>query len=420
MLDQSIYDKANEIIKKHTKDKEPLIPIMQEIQAIYNTIAPELLSYVAKELGISEEDAYSSANNEDLTFEFSLKGRYVISVCDGIACHAKKGTLILDHLYKELGLSPEKNTTDDLLFTVQPSPCLRSCGQAPVMMVNDDLYPSMTPEKATELINKLRVEFNDILEKGVENLPSGKAITLSGNLNTTGPLEIPAKTTIREIIDKYAGGLKKDYQFKAAQIGAAPGGCLITTDLDYVVDFDTLKSQGTMIRTRNIVIYDQYTCIVESVRGILAYSVENEVCGKCVPCREGTARMLEILEDIVNGRGTMENFALLKELGLAITDTALCKLGFSFVRPILSTIEDFEEEYIEHIVEKKCHTGSCKALANYEVVPSLCKGCSKCARNCPVSAISGEIKSPFVIDKTKCIKCGACATGCPFKAITIV
>jgi len=417
MLDQSIFDKADEIIKKHKKEKDPLISIMQEIQAIYNTIAPEVLSYVAKELGISEEDAYSSASN-DFSFDIKLKGRYVISVCDGIACHNKKGTIILDHLYKELGLSPEKNTTDDLLFTVQPSACLRSCGQAPVMMVNDDLHPSMTPEKATELINQLRVEFNDILENGVENIPSGKAINVAGNITTSGHFEIPPKTTLRQILNDYCGGFKKGYDFKAAQIGSNPGGILIVTDLDFEIDFDELKKQ--LVRSRSITFFDQYTCIVETVRANLEYSVQNEVCGKCVPCREGTARMLEILEDIVNGRGTLDNFSLLKELGLAIEDTALCSLGISFVTPILSTIDTFEKEFIEHISEKKCLAGKCKALANYEIVPSLCKGCSKCARNCPVSAISGEIKSPFVIDKSKCIKCGACATGCPFKAISIV
>lgn len=417
MLDKSIYDNADEIIKKHSSDKEPLIPIMQEIQAIYTTIAPELLSYVATKLGISEEAAYSSASN-DFSFEIGLKGRYVISVCDGIACHAKKGTLLLEHLYKELGLSPEKNTTDDLLFTIQPSPCLRSCGQAPVIMVNDELYPSMTIEKTNELIKKLRVEFNDILENGVENLPSTTAISINGNLNKTGPFELPPKSTIGTIISDICEGFKPGFTFKAAQIGAAPGGVLIITDPDFVVDFDELKKK--LVRTKSITIYDQTTCIVDSVRTILDYAVTNEVCGKCVPCREGTKRMQEILEDIVNGRGTIENLVILKELGTAIADTALCSLGISFVTPVLSTLETFEDEYREHIIEKKCHTGKCKALANYEIVPSLCKGCSKCARNCPVSAISGEIKSPFEIDKTKCIKCGACASGCPFKAITIV
>ena len=145
---------------------------------------------------------------------------------------------------------------------------------------------------------------------------------------------------------------------------------------------------------------------------------QNESCGKCVPCREGTMRMLEILEDIVNGRGTEEQLDLLEELGRAITDTALCGLGKSAALPVLSTLKVFRDEYMEHVVEKKCRTGTCKALSSFMIVPELCKGCSKCARNCPVEAISGELKSPFTIDQSKCIKCGACADNCPFGAVT--
>ena len=417
MLDQSIYLKADEIIANHAKDKDPLIPIMQDIQKIYSTVAPELLSYVASKLDISEEDAYTSAKNKN-SLDISLKGRYVIKVCDGIACHAKKSELLISTLYSELGLSAEHNTSDDLLFTVLPSACLRSCGQAPVMMVNDKLYPEMTPEKVKELIAALRVEFNEMLEKGIENMPSGKEINITGHLNTPGAYDFPGGTTLRSIIDDYCGGLQDKYEFKAAQIGSAPGGCILVTDLDYKVDFDILKK--SLVRTRAIKIYDNSTCIVDSMKEILTYHVENEVCGKCVPCREGTARMLEILDDITEGRGTLEKYSLLKELGEAITDTALCKLGISFVTPVLTSIDAFNDEYLEHINDKKCKTGTCKALANYEIVENLCRGCSKCARNCPVSAISGEIKNPFVIDKTKCIKCGACAAGCPFKAITLV
>ena len=416
MLDQSIYLKADEIIEKHSSDKDPLIPIMQDIQAIYTTIAPELLSYVAQKLGISEEDAYSSASDD---FSFDLKGRYVIKVCDGIACHARKGTLLLEHLYKELGLSPEKNTTDDLLFTVEPSACLRSCGQAPVMMVNDDLHGSMTPEKVSEVINELRVEFNDILEKGIENLPSTKAINIIGNVVNAGLMDIPAGTTLREIIYDYCGGFQNNKEFKAVSIGAAPGGILIETDLDYKLDFDELKSNGSLVRNRTLTIHDQNTCIVDLVRSNLESCVQNEICGKCVPCREGTLRMHELLEDIAAGKGTEDKLELLEELALAITDTALCGLGIAAVKPVITTIRDFRDEYLEHILERKCHTGTCKALARYVIVPELCRGCSKCARNCPVGAITGEIKNPFEIDQSKCIKCGACRSGCPFKAITI-
>lgn len=416
MLDQSIYDKADEIIKNHVKDKDPLIPVMKDIQAIYSTIAPELLSYVAQKLDISEEDAYSSASER---FSVDLKGKYVVKVCDGIACHNKKGPELLTHLYNVLGLSADKNTTDDLLFTVEPSGCLRSCGQAPVMMVNDTLYPSMTPEKVSEIINLLRVEFNDLLENGIENIPSDKAINISGGLNNPGLYDLEPGMSIRDIIDNVCGGLLPTREFKAAIIGGSPGGCLIVTDLDYCLDFDSLKKGGTLIRTRTLKILDQNSCIVEAIRAFIEYTVNNEICGKCVPCREGTMRMLEILNDIVSGKGTPEHLNMLYELGTAITDTALCRIGIVAVAPVLYALDNFHDEFVEHIEDKKCRAGECKALSSYYIVPEICRGCSKCARNCPVGAISGEIKNPFVIDQSKCIKCGACASGCPFKAITI-
>lgn len=417
MLDQSLYDQADEIIKSHADEKEPLIPVMKDIQKIYSTIAPELLSYVADKLDISEEDAYSSASKR---FSVDLKGKYVIKVCDGIACHSKKGPDLLDHLYKLLSLSPDKNTTDDLLFTVEPSECLRSCGQAPVVMVNDKLYPQMTTDKLTEVINLLRVEFNDLLELGIENMPSDNAIKISGHLNKPGLYDLTPEMSIREIIDTVCGGLTEGHTFKAAMIGGSPGGCLIVNDIDYKLDFEKLKKSGTMIRTRTLKIFDEKSCIVENVRAFLEYSVNNEICGKCVPCREGTLRMLEIMNDIVSGRSTPSSFEILKELGNAVMDTALCRLGISAVSPVLSTMRDFESEYLEHINERKCPAGQCKALSQYIIRPELCKGCSKCARNCPVNAISGEIKNPFDIDQTKCIKCGACAAGCPFKAISVI
>lgn len=415
MLDQSLYEKADEIIKIHGKKQESLIPVMKDIQKIYNTIAPELLSYVAKSLGVPVEAAYSSASNK---FSVDLKGKYVIKVCNGIACHARAGEKLLEHLYKELNLSANKNTTDDLLFTVEQSDCLSACGQAPVMMVNDKLYPQMTPEKVSEVIGALRVEFNELLENGIENMPSDKAIDIKGNLNKTGLMDIPEGTTLREIIENYCGGFTEGKSFKAAQIGTAPGGYRIVKDLDYKLDFDALKKAKTMIRTRVLIIMDEDTCMVDTIHKRLKYSVENEICGKCVPCREGTMRMDEIMEDIVEGRACVEQLDILQELGNAVVDTGLCLLGITAVIPVLDALRDFNEEFVEHIEEKKCRAGKCKALLNYTIVPNLCRGCSKCARNCPVNAITGEIKNPFEIDKTKCIKCGACALGCPFKAIT--
>ena len=252
---------------------------------------------------------------------------------------------------------------------------------------------------------------------GTEKSPGTKAFAVTGSINNTGLIEVPMGTTLREIIYDIGGGIKGGKGFKAVQIGGPSGGCLISADLDVPLDFDSLKEKGAMIGSGGLVIMDEDTCMVEVARFFMNFT-QNESCGKCVPCREGTMRMLEILEDIVNGRGTEEQLDLLEELGRAITDTALCGLGKSAALPVLSTLKVFRDEYMEHVVDKKCRTGTCKALSSFMIVPELCKGCSKCARNCPVEAISGELKSPFTIDQSKCIKCGACADNCPFGAVT--
>ena len=254
---------------------------------------------------------------------------------------------------------------------------------------------------------------------GTELSPGTKAFAVTGSINNTGLVEVPMGTTLREIIYDIGGGIKGGKEFKAVQIGGPSGGCLISTDLDDPLDFDSLTKKGAMIGSGGLVVMDEDTCMVEVARFFMNFT-QNESCGKCVPCREGTMRMLEILEDIVNGRGTMEQLDLLEELGHAIKDTALCGLGKSAPLPVLSTLKVFRDEYVEHVRDKKCRTGTCKALASYVISPDLCKGCSKCARNCPVGAITGELKSPYTIDQSKCIKCGACMSNCPFKAISTV
>ncbi len=254
---------------------------------------------------------------------------------------------------------------------------------------------------------------------GTEKSPGTKAFAVTGSINNTGLIEVPMGTTLREIVYEIGGGIKNGKEFKAVQIGGPSGGCLIGTDLDLPLDFDSLKKRGAMIGSGGLVIMDEDTCMVEVARFFMNFT-QNESCGKCIPCREGTKRMLEILEDIVAGRGTMEQLDMLEELGTAITDTALCGLGKSAALPVLSTLRTFRDEYEEHVLEKKCRTGNCQALRTYKIDPEKCKGCSKCARNCPVGAISGEIKSPYTIDPGKCIKCGACESDCPFGAIEIV
>jgi len=225
-------------------------------------------------------------------------------------------------------------------------------------------------------------------------------------------------TTLREIVFDIGGGLIDDAPFKAVQIGGPSGGCLVTQNLDVKLDFDSLKKLGAMIGSGGLVVMDEGTCMVEVARFFMNFT-QNESCGKCVPCREGTKRMLEILERITSGKGELSDLDMLEELGAAITATALCGLGKSAALPVLSTLKNFREEYVAHVTEKRCQTGTCQAMRKYIINPELCKGCSKCARNCPVNAISGKIKEPYVIDTKTCIKCGACMDNCPFHAIYI-
>lgn len=251
---------------------------------------------------------------------------------------------------------------------------------------------------------------------GTETSPGTKAFALTGSVKNTGLIEVPMGTTLREIVYDIGGGVKGDVPFKAVQIGGPSGGCLVTSNLNVNLDFDSLKKLGAMIGSGGLVVMDENTCMVEVARFFMNFT-QNESCGKCVPCREGTRRMLEILEDIIAGNGTVEQLELLQELGETITDTALCGLGKSAALPVLSTMKNFKEEYMEHVVDKRCRTGNCQALRRYTIDPSKCKGCSKCARNCPADAITGKIKEPFTIDTKKCIKCGACIGNCAFGAI---
>lgn len=253
---------------------------------------------------------------------------------------------------------------------------------------------------------------------GPENSPGTKAFALTGSVKNTGLIEVPMGTTLREVIFDIGGGIKNDAAFKAVQIGGPSGGCLITKDLEVSLDFDSLKKMGAMIGSGGLVVMDENTCMVEVARFFMNFT-QNESCGKCVPCREGTKRMLEILERIVAGNGEPEDLDMLWDLSKTITETALCGLGKSAAQPVMSTLKVFRDEYLEHVVDKKCASGNCQALRKYVINPELCKGCSKCQRNCPAGAISGKIKEPFVIDAGKCIKCGACEGSCPFKAIYI-
>jgi NADH-quinone oxidoreductase subunit F len=251
---------------------------------------------------------------------------------------------------------------------------------------------------------------------GTPDSPGTKAFALTGNVNNTGLIEVPMGIKLRDVIFDIGGGIANGKKFKAVQIGGPSGGCLTEENLDHSLDFDSLKKIGAIIGSGGLVVMDDDNCMVEVARFFMNFT-QRESCGKCVPCREGTKRMLETLERIIAGNGKLEDIDLLKELADMISNSALCGLGKTAPKPVVSALKAFPEEFEEHIVQKKCRTGICSALVSYVIDPEKCKGCSKCARNCPVEAISGELKSPFVIDTDKCIKCGTCMENCNFGAI---
>ncbi len=260
---------------------------------------------------------------------------------------------------------------------------------------------------------------------GSEKSKGTKVFALAGQINNVGLIEVPMGTTLRDIIFEIGGGIKGGRQFKAVQTGGPSGGCLTEKHLDTAIDYDSLMAAGSMMGSGGMVVMDDTSCMVAIAKFYLEFTCE-ESCGKCSPCRIGNKRMLEILTKITKGNGTMDDLQELRNLAAVIKDTALCGLGQTAPNPVLSTLDNFWDEYVEHVVDKKCRAGVCKKLMNYLIDKDKCIGCGKCAKNCPAEAISktnyiaeGHKLPSLEIDAAKCIKCGACISGCKFDAISV-
>ena len=251
---------------------------------------------------------------------------------------------------------------------------------------------------------------------GTEKSKGTKVFALGGKINNTGLVEVPMGTTLREVIDEIGGGIPNGKKFKAAQTGGPSGGCIPASLMDTPIDYDNLTAIGCMMGSGGLIVMDEDNCMVDIAKFFLDFTVD-ESCGKCTPCRIGTKRLREMLEKITDGKATLKDLDELEELCYYIKENSLCGLGQTAPNPVLATLKFFRDEYIAHVVDKTCPAGVCKKLVKYEIVADSCKGCTLCARKCPVGAISGTVKNPHVIDSNKCIKCGVCMDSCKFGAI---
>ena len=290
-----------------------------------------------------------------------------------------------------------------------PFPAVKGLFQKPTILNNVETYANVP-----QIILKGADWFASM---GTEKSKGTKVFALGGKINNTGLVEVPMGTTLREIVEEIGGGIPNGKKFKAAQTGGPSGGCIPAEHLDIPIDYDNLLAIGSMMGSGGLIVMDEDTCMVDIAKFFLEFTVD-ESCGKCTPCRVGTKRLYEILDKITRGEATMEDLDKLEELCYYIKNNSLCGLGQTAPNPILSTLRYFRDEYVAHIVDKTCPAGVCKHLMKYTIDPAKCKGCTLCARNCPVGAISGTVKQPHVIDTAKCIKCGACMEKCRFGAIS--
>nr|WP_129582296.1 NADH-quinone oxidoreductase subunit NuoF [Miniphocaeibacter massiliensis] len=288
-----------------------------------------------------------------------------------------------------------------------PFPANEGLWGKPTLINNVETYANIA-----QIVYKGSDWFSSI---GTEKSHGTKVFTLGGNIRRTGIIEVPMGTKLRDIIYEIGGGIIDDKEFKAVQTGGPSGGCITKDYLDTPIDYDNLTALGSMMGSGGMIVMDESTCMVDIARFFLEFTVD-ESCGKCTPCREGTKRMLEILEKITEGNGTLEDIDTLEELGNMIKISSLCGLGQSAPNPVLSTLRYFRDEYEAHVVDKKCPAGHCQALLEY-YIDDTCIGCRKCARNCPTNCISGKVKEVHVIDTEACIKCGNCMEVCPTKSV---
>ena len=289
-----------------------------------------------------------------------------------------------------------------------PFPAVKGLWQKPTLLNNVETYANIG-----QIILNGADWFKEI---GTEKSKGTKVFALGGKINNTGLVEVPMGTTLREIVEEIGGGIPNGKKFKAAQTGGPSGGCIPEHLIDTPIDYDSLMAIGSMMGSGGLIVMDEDNCMVDIAKFFLEFTVD-ESCGKCTPCRVGTKRLYEILEKITSGNGTMEDLDKMEQLCYSIKSTALCGLGQTAPNPVLSTLKYFRDEYEAHVRDKVCPAGVCKKLVKYEIVADKCKGCSLCAKKCPVGAITGEIKSPFTIDSEKCVKCGVCMDSCKFGAI---
>ncbi|WP_265444906.1 NADH-quinone oxidoreductase subunit NuoF [Acetivibrio straminisolvens] len=290
-----------------------------------------------------------------------------------------------------------------------PFPAVKGLWQKPTILNNVETYANIP-----QIILNGAEWFASI---GTEKSKGTKVFAVGGKINNTGLVEIPMGTTLREVIYDIGGGIPNGKKFKAAQTGGPSGGCIPASHIDTPIDYDSLIQLGSMMGSGGLIVMDEDTCMVDIAKFFLEFTVD-ESCGKCPPCRIGTKRMYEILERITEGKGEEGDIEKLEILAKNIKAAALCGLGQTAPNPILSTLRYFRDEYIEHVRDKKCSAGVCKSLMHFEIDAEKCKCCGICAKQCPVGAISGEKKVPYVIDQNKCIKCGVCVEKCPFKVIS--